>query len=331
VTDPGIPASAPVSAPSPVPSRWRLHGAAPEPDGSNVLLFLHSLTGEPDPEGWWPGLVGRGRLVDPRRWAILAPDLVPAEGPVTTRRMAETAGALLDQLGLPRVHLAAGGSVGGMVALEWAATFPDRADHVVVFAAPAVHPAQATGWNHVQREAIRLGAALEEAGVGGGTERGLALARMAAMLTYRTPDELDLRFGAARREDGRFEVASWLDHHGRKLVARFGVARYLRLLDAMDAHDVGAGRGGVARALGRVRARLWGVGIGGDLLYPPDTVLAWCEAAGRGATYREIESLHGHDAFLLEEAQVGEILEEILGPAGEGRKAAPVGRTGAAA
>ncbi len=312
------------------PGRWRLRGAVPRPDGSNVLLFFHSLTGEPDPEAWWPGLVGRGRLIDPGRWAILAPDLVPGEGPLTTRRMAETAGALLDQLGIPRVHLAAGGSVGGMVALEWAATFPNRADHVVVLAAPAVHPAQATGWNHVQREAIRLGSALDAAGVEGGSGQGLALARMAAMLTYRTPDELDLRFGAERRDDGLFQVASWLDHHGRKLVGRFGVERYLRLLGAMDAHDVGAGRGGVERALCRVQARLWGVGIGGDLLYPPETVRAWCGAAGPGATYREIESFHGHDAFLLEEAQVGEILEEVL-EAGVGRKGSGVRSPGVAA
>lgn len=318
------------------PARWRLRGAAPARDGSNVLLFFHSLTGEPDPEAWWPGLVGPGRAVDTRRWSILAPDLVPpavsgapgASGapPLTTRAMAELATGLLDQLGLPRVRLAAGGSVGGMVALEWAATFPNRADDVVVFAAPAVHPAQATGWNHLQRQAIRLGEALAAAGAPDGVARGLALARQAAMLTYRTPDELEIRFGQDRRPDGLPQVASWLDHHGRRLVERFPVERYLRLLDAMDTHDVGAGRGGVASALTRVQARLTGVGIRGDLLYPPDTVRDWVQAAGPGATYHEIDSVHGHDAFLLEEAQVGEILAEVLEPVALGAGAGTGGR-----
>lgn len=305
------------------PARWRLHGAAPEADGSNVILFFHALTGEPDPAGWWPTLVGPGCLLDTRRWSLVAPDLVPpapvpapdAPGPraprLTTRTMAGVAGALLDQLGIGRIRMAVGGSVGGMVALEWAARWPTRADQVVVFAAPAVHPAHATGWNHLQRHLLDLGRELGE------EARGLALARAAAMLTYRTPEELDHRFGATRRDDGLPQVASWLDHHGTRLVARFSVDRYRDLLDAMDHHDVGRGRGGVGTALGRVRSTLHGVGIPGDLLYPAETVREWVEAAsdkpgGVGHRYHEIHSVHGHDAFLLEEDQVGEILEDAL-------------------
>jgi homoserine O-acetyltransferase len=299
------------------PARWRVQGAVPEADGSNVLLFFHALTGEPDPASWWPGLVGPGRLLDTRRWALVAPDLVPAEIPtphLTTRAMAGVASALLDQLGVPRVRMAVGGSVGGMVALEWAATWPTRADQVVVFAAPAVHPAHATGWNHLQRQLLALGA---ESGREG---EGLALARVAAMLTYRTPEELDRRFGAARRDDGLPQVASWLDHHGTRLVERFSPGRYRALLDAMDHHDVGRDRGGVATALSRVRARLHGVGIPGDLLYPAETVRSWVEAAATGSgaagspvpRYHEIHSTRGHDAFLLEEDQVGGILENAL-------------------
>ncbi len=303
------------------PARWRLHGAAPEADGSNVILFFHALTGEPDPGGWWPNLVGPGRLLDTRRWALVAPDLVPlgTEPPelhppaprLTTRAMAGVAGALLDQLGIGRIRMAVGGSVGGMVALEWAARWPTRADHVVVFAAPAVHPAHATGWNHLQRSLLDLGGELGE------EARGLALARAAAMLTYRTPEGLDHRFGATRRDDGLPQVASWLDHHGARLVARFSVERYRALLDAMDHHDVGRGRGGVGAALSRVRSTLHGVGIPGDLLYPAEMVRGWVEAAAHGPgeaprRYHEIHSMHGHDAFLVEEDQVGRILEHAL-------------------
>ncbi|TVR59587.1 MAG: alpha/beta fold hydrolase [Gemmatimonadales bacterium] len=284
---------------------WHLQGAPPRDDGSNVLLFFHSLTGEPDPSTWWPGLVGPGKLLDTDRWCLVTPDLVPdpvGAAPLTTRTMARVAGSVLDRLGIGAVRMAVGGSVGGMVALEWAAIYPHRTRDVVVFAAPAVHPAQAMGWNHIQREAIRAA----------GPERGFALARMTAMLTYRTPDELEGRFGQERRDDGLPQVASWLEHHGRKLVARYPMERYLHLLDAMDGHHVGGGRGGVGAALGAFQGRLLGVGIQGDLLYPPETVRSWCRKAGPGAAYHEIESVHGHDAFLLEEGAVAELLGDVL-------------------
>lgn len=292
-----------------VQQRWTLAGT-PAPDGGNVVLLFHSLTGGTDPGAWWPTLVGEGRLLDPRRWAILTPALLggcagtgdPERLPagLTPRDMAFMVGLLLDHLGIPRVRLAAGGSVGGMVALEWAASFPRRSDAVVGFAAPAAHTAQGIAFNRIQREALRLGGPVE----------GLALAREMAMLTYRTAAELEERFGRERTEEGQFQVTSWLAHHGRRLVVRFHPASYRLLLDAMDAHDVGMDRGGPCPALRAFQGDLVGVGIEGDLLYPPGEIAGWVRAA-RGR-YREIRSVHGHDAFLLEEEQVGVILEEAL-------------------
>lgn len=289
--------------------RWTLAGS-PAPDGGNVVLLFHSLTGGTDPGAWWPTLVGEGRLLDPRRWAILTPALLggcagtgdPERLPagITPRDMAHVVGLLLDRLGIPRVRLAVGGSVGGMVALEWAASLPHRSDAVVVFAAPAAHTTQGIAFNRIQREALRLGGPVE----------GLALAREMAMLTYRTAAELEERFGRERTEEGRFQVTSWLAHHGRRLVARFHPASYRLLLDAMDAHDVGLDRGGTGPALRAFQGDLVGVGIEGDLLYPPGEIAGWVRAAG--GRYREIRSVHGHDAFLLEEEQVGAILEEAL-------------------
>jgi homoserine O-acetyltransferase/O-succinyltransferase len=313
----------------------------PAPDGSNVAVLLHSLTGGIHPETWWPTLVRPGGVLDPGRWALLTPALygggacpwegepgeggttVPRDGnapepeetgpapagartspPPTLRDAVHLVGALLDRMGIGCPRLVTGGSVGGMVALEWAATFPDRARSVVVFAAPAAHTAHGIAFNRVQRRALELG----------GDEAGLALAREIAMLTYRTPDELESRFGRERRADGVFQVASWLEHHGRKLVARLDPAAYRRLLHAMDTHDVGAGRGGTGAALRRFAGRLVGVGIEGDLLYPPGEVNRWVEAAG--GEYRELRSIHGHDAFLLEEAQVAGILEEAVAAPG---------------
>ncbi|TVP76714.1 MAG: alpha/beta fold hydrolase [Gemmatimonadales bacterium] len=289
----------------------------PRADGSNVVLAFHSLTGLPDPRSWWPGLVGEDRLLDTGDWALLSPALLGAchgtrvvglEGPLPPppglgiRDQAHLVGHLLDRLGLERVHLAVGGSLGGMVALEWAASFPERAGTVLSVAAPARQPAHALAFNHLQREALELG----------GPGAGLGLARKIAMLTYRTAGELDTRFGRDRREDGLWQVASWLDHHGRKLEERFQAASYRALIGAMDRHDVGAGRpGGIAGALRAFQGRLVGVGIPGDLLYPDELVREWVEAAG--ADYRRIDSIHGHDAFLLEEAQMAAILADALG------------------
>jgi homoserine O-acetyltransferase/O-succinyltransferase len=284
-------------------------------DRDNLVVLFHSLTGRPDPLDWWPRLIGPGRVIDTDTHSVLCANLLgscygttglPAgtdRPPVTPRDMARLVRLLVQELGFQQVVLAAGGSLGGMVALEWAASYPSLTRTVIAFAAPAAHTAQAIGFNHIQRRAIELG-----------QDHGLALARMAAMLTYRTAAELATRFGRERAADGRFQVQSYLSHQGEKLLRRFDQDSYLTLLGAMDAHDVGRGRGGIQNALRAFQGKLIGVGIPGDLLYPPEDVLAWTDAAG--AAYREIRSLFGHDSFLLEVEQVGSILLEALEPHG---------------
>lgn len=279
----------------------------------NLVLLFHSLTGNADAlDGWWKGIVGPGLAIDTGRYAVLCPNLLGScygttglpKGPgaprVTPRDQVRLVRRLVDELGVKQVALATGGSLGGMVALEWATSFPTLTRAVVAFAAPAAHTAHAIGLNHIQRRAIELGG-----------DEGLELARMAAMLTYRTPAELQMRFGRDVAQDGRFQIQSYLTYQGEKLRARLDAGTYLALIDAMDAHDVGAGRGGAAAALRAFRGRLIGVGIPGDLLYPPEEVRAWTMAAG--GEYAEIHSIHGHDAFLLEPARVGEILGIALG------------------
>jgi homoserine O-acetyltransferase/O-succinyltransferase len=285
----------------------------------NVILVFHSLTGDADPLTWWPAIVGPGRALDTNRYAVLCPNLLgscygttapPAGAVITTRDMARFVRLLVDELGISGIRLATGGSLGGMVALEWAATCPSGAHAVVVLAAPAAHPAHAVGYNHVQRRAIELAGA-----------PGLELARMIAMLTYRTPVELQDRFGRDRTLD-RYRVQSYLDHQGEKLRRRFDPAAYLRLIDSMDAHDVGRGRGGVAAALAAFEGFLVGVGIPGDLLYPAADIRGWTEAAG--CAYTEIASVHGHDAFLLEPAQTAAILTRALAAAAPSPALSPV-------
>lgn len=281
----------------------------------NLVLVFHSLTGSPEAAGGWRGtLVGPGKTVDTARYAVLSPNLLgscygttgPGDvdpfPPVTPRDQAQLVQLLVDAHGARSVALAAGGSLGGMVTMEWAVENPSLARSVAVFAAPAAHTAYAIAWNHVQR------AAVDAAG-----ERGLEIARMVGMMTYRTAGEHAARFGRRTEADGRWSVASYLEHQGRKLRGRFSVESYVALTKAMDAHDVGRGRGGVAAALRRIEGRLVGVGIPGDLLYSPADVRAWVEAAG--AEYREIVSPHGHDAFLLDAPRVGAILAEALAAA----------------
>jgi len=278
----------------------------------NLVIVFHSLTGASETVGgWWGSLVGPGKTVDTDRYAVLCANLLgscygttgPAEVDpfplVTPRDQARLVQRLVDDLGVRSVALAAGASLGGMVTMEWAVQNPSLARAVAVFAAPAAHTAYAIAWNHVQRAAVEAGG-----------ERGLEIARMVAMMTYRTAGEHAARFGRGTEDDGRWSVASYLDHQGRKLRNRFSVDSYVALTRAMDAHDVGRGRGGVAEALRGIEGRLIGVGIPGDLLYSPDEVREWVYAAG--AEYREIVSLHGHDAFLLEPEQVGAILAEAL-------------------
>jgi homoserine O-acetyltransferase len=281
----------------------------------NLVVVFHALTGSANAVGdWWSEVAGPGRAIDTNQYAVLCTNLLgscygttgpsdPSRRPfpaITTRDMACLVGQLVASLHIPSVALAIGGSLGGMVALEFAASYPELTRNVIVLASPAEHPAAAVAWNHLQRRAILMGG-----------DEGLELARMIAMMTYRTSSELDERFGRSRGDDGSFAVARYLSRHGEKLRARFDSHSYLTLLDAMDTHDVGRGRGGTRAALRPVSARMVGVAIPGDLLYDPRDVRRWTDDAG--AEYREVHSLNGHDGFLTEAAQVSALVRETLG------------------
>jgi homoserine O-acetyltransferase len=280
----------------------------------NLVVIFHALTGSADAAGdWWRDVVGPGRALDTDRYAVLCANLLgscygttgpwdPARRPfprVTTRDMAALARHLIATLNVDSVALTVGGSLGGMVAMELATSFPALVRRTVILAAPAAHTASAIGWNHIQRRAIAAAGA-----------EGLEIARMLAMMTYRTSDELARRFGRNVDAVGGFQVERYLNAQGHKLRARFDLHSYVTLLDAMDSHDVGRGRGDTASALRGVEGGLVGVGIPGDLLYDIRDVRDWTDSAG--AEYREVHSIHGHDAFLIEVDQVTAILREAL-------------------
>lgn len=292
---------------------YRLEGAI-APTRDNLVLVVHALTGTAHASDWWKGVIESGGAIDPTRHAILCANLLGGcngtTGPTndhpdalpkfTTRDQAALLARLLDALGVNQPLLVAGGSLGGMVTLEFAASFPDRVRGAVVLAAPAAQTAQGIVWGAIMQRAVAVG----------GVEDGLALARMVGMLSYRTPEGLERRFGRARNVDGEFLVSEWLSAHGEKLVQRFDATSYVSLLTAMDAHDVGRGRGGIAAALAPLGGRLTGVGIPGELLYPAESVKEWTSAAG--AEYADLPSIHGHDAFLLETTRVSAIIRDAL-------------------
>jgi homoserine O-acetyltransferase/O-succinyltransferase len=302
----------------------------PPPGEAPQVLVVHALTGSADAAGdWWQPLIGAGRALDTVRVGVVCANLLGGRygstgptsvdprtgrpyGPdfpaVSTRDQARAQWRLLDALGVDRLALVVGGSLGGMVALEVALARPDAVDHVVPIAAPAATGPMAIAWNHLQISLIdRLGL------------DGLALARELAMTTYRSEADFDERFGRTLEPDGRPSIVSYLDHQGDKLIERFDPATYRVLARAMDLHDVGARIGGVDTALARLAeagTRLTGIGIEGDILYGPRQV-RWlvdrATAVGVPSGYREIRSTKGHDAFLVEWDQLAALLREALG------------------
>ncbi|MFZ5623000.1 MAG: homoserine O-acetyltransferase family protein [Gemmatimonadota bacterium] len=303
--------------------RYRVFGNTEAARAHGWILVFHALTGSADVDRWWGPLLGPGRALDTSRHAVVAANLLGgcygSTGPaspgarwpfpdLTPADLARAHGALLEGLGVERLALATGGSLGGMVALEWGRHATVPTDRLVVFAAPAHTSPQAIAWNAVQRMAIEA----DPAWCGGrcegrGPEAGLAAARALAMITYRSGLEFEQRFGRrTTRRPEMFDVESYLRRHGEKLVARFDARSYVTLMRAMDLHDVGD-LAAAARATAERVGTVVGVGIDSDILYRPEEVRDWVAAyrrAGVNAEYREITTVYGHDAFLIEWSQV---------------------------
>lgn len=329
--------------------------------GDNAVLVLHALTGDAHAAGppaddqptagWWDEVVGPGKSIDTDRWFVVSSNVLGGcrgtTGPsslapdgrrygsrfprITIRDQVRVEALLADYLGIERFALVAGGSMGGMRALEWCAMFADRVDAAWVGATSAFATADQIGTQTTQIQSIMAdpdwcgGDYLEH---GTAPDVGLGIARRIAHLTYRTEAELAIRFGrdeqagesplaaetlaSAYRGDQRYAVQSYLDHHADKLVGRFDAGSYVALTDAMNTHDLGRGRGGVAAALRRIEVPMIVAGIDSDRLYPPRLQQQIVDAVPTCDHLRLIESPYGHDGFLLESAVVGAQLAEAL-------------------
>ncbi len=318
---------------------------------TNAVLVLHALsldshaTGPAGPghseAGWWDGMIGPGAPIDTDRYFVVCPNVLggcsgttgpaspaPDGAPygsrfplVTVRDQVAVEAALADHLGIRTWAAVLGGSMGGMRALEWCVGHPDRVRRAVVLAVGAAASAEQIALCSLQIRAIRA----DPAFAGGdyyltGTRPvdGLSLARGLGQVSYRTERELADRFGRAAQapEDpmkgGRFAVESYLQHQGEKLVRRFDANSYIVLSEAMNQHDVGRGRGGSARALARVRADVTVAGITSDRLYPFSLQEEIARLLPGDRPVAAIESVSGHDGFLLEIDQVGRVVADCL-------------------
>jgi homoserine O-acetyltransferase len=319
----------------------------------NAVLVLHALTGDSHvagpagpghpTAGWWDAMVGPGRALDTDRWFVVAPNVLggcqgttgPASAApdgrawgsrfpfLTVRDQVEAEARLADVLGIDSWALVVGGSMGGMRALEWAVTHPDRVRSAVVLASSAYATAEQIAWCQPQLLAIRSDPAWQGGDydrAGPGPAAGLGIARRIAHVTYRSEPELAHRFGRDAQGGevplgggGRYAVESYLDHHADKLARRFDAGSYVVLTEAMSSHDVGRGRGGMSAALRRIRGDLHVVAVDSDRLYPPRLSEELVAAAPTARPLRLVESEYGHDGFLIETHQVGAAVREALG------------------
>jgi homoserine O-acetyltransferase len=337
----------------PVTLRYAQYGEL-APGRDNVVLVCHALSGSARAADWWPELFGPGRPLDPTRHCVLCVNVlgscygstgptsidprtgVPYAGDfpvVSIGDMVRAQAELLDSLGIDRLQCVVGGSIGGMQALAWATQFPERVARCVAIGAVPLS-AMGLALSHLQRQAIR-GDPAWRGGQYAADEppaAGLALARALAMCSYKSEALFQERYGRrpnrsgedpASSPAGRFDVSGYLDYQGQIFVRRFDANSYLVISKAMDLFDLGRDPGEEAEALRRIRARVLLVGITSDWLFPPGDVRALAvrmRSAGVNVRYAELQSTHGHDAFLADAEQLVPLVADAVAET----RAAPV-------
>lgn len=300
-----------------VEQRVTIYGT-PHEDGSNVVLVEHALTGSSRCAQWWPGIVGDDALFDTSRWCAIGINALgscygstgPSPGDrfarITVADIVRAERRALRELGIERAAIAIGGSLGGMRALQWAVDAPQRVGRAIIVGAHDHHSAMGIALNALQREALEIDPV-----------RGLRLARKLAMLSYKSEELLAQRH--ARRPDrlGRdcFDVEGYLEHQADAFERRMNAASYTALTHAMDSFDVTAACEVRSNGNGAKKPALTFVGITSDWLFrPADLRAAAARFASRGfdSTYLELDSNHGHDAFLAEPRALRRLLEPIV-------------------
>ncbi|HSV72976.1 MAG TPA: homoserine O-acetyltransferase [Chthonomonadales bacterium] len=325
--------------------------------GTNCVLVVHGLTGsshaagryQPDSKyaGYWDPLIGPGKVLDTDHLFVVAPNVLGgcrgSTGPssidprtgkpyglsfpiVTVRDMVRVQRRLLRHLGVQRVHLVVGGSMGGMQALDWAVTYPDMVEATCPIASCARSTAQIIAFNECMRRAIMLDPGWKKGAYYGeaGPRDGLALARMIGTITYLSDPIMQSMFARKPAMEkssiehdlhARFDVERYLHDEGEKLVRRFDANSYLYISRAIDLHDISRGHGSLGAAYERIRARVLLIGIRSDILFYPHHIQEMhrrLTALGIDSAYWEMDSEYGHDAFLVEQEKMIEPLRGFL-------------------
>lgn len=298
-----------------------------ERNGKKVVWITHALTANSDPTDWWDVLVGEGKFLDPRKYTIVCANILGScygstsplsvneatgkpyllDFPKTTvRDVARCHNILMEHLGIEKIDLLTGGSVGGFQALEWSIMFPCKINNLLLLACNS----RFTPWGSAFNESMRMALYADPTFASGeGGKAGLAAARSIALISYRSFEGYNTTQYESD-EDCIFpqRAGSYQRYQGKKLVDRFDAYSYLSMLNLTDSHNVGRGRGGVEKALGMVEARTVCIGIDSDGLFPVQEQKYMAEHIP-GAVYRQITSAFGHDGFLLEWKQIKEVIE----------------------
>ena len=320
--------------------------------GDQFVASIHPVTGKP---GWWDLSVGPGKAIDTNRFYVICANVVggcmgttgpseidPSTGNpygldfpvVTIRDMVRAQAMLLDELGIKQLLSVLGGSMGGMQVLQWAASYPERVFSALPIATAARHSAQNIAFNEVGRQAIMADPDWQGgdyALTGMQPSKGLAVARMAAHITYLSEAALQRKFGRLLQDrqalsfgfDADFQIESYLRHQGMTFVDRFDANSYLYITRAMDYFDLAADYGGVlAEAFKGSKTRFCLVSFTSDWLFPTienKRIAHALNAAGANVSFVEIESDRGHDAFLLDEPELFDTIHGFLGSAAAAR------------
>lgn len=326
------------------------------PDKSNAVLICHALTGDQyvasehpitGKPGWWERMVGPGKPIDTDRLYVICANVIGScmgsSGPasvdpdgtpyamrfpvITVRDMVRGLAALLDGLGIEQLHSVVGGSMGGMQALSLAANWPDRAARVLVIASTARHSAQNIAFHEVGRQAIMADPAWaggDYYATGASPDNGLAVARMAAHITYLSEEGLTAKFGRRLQDrssksfgfDADFQVESYLRYQGSGFTQRFDANSYLYITRAMDYFDIAEEHGGkLADAFAGTSARFCLVSFDTDWLYPTAEsrhIVHALNAAGAKVSFVELSAPNGHDSFLLEHDELDRVVRGFV-------------------
>ena len=303
--------------------------------GGKVVWICHALTANSDPEDWWPGMVGPGKAIDTDKHFVICANIpgspYGSTGPasinpktgkpymldfpaLTLRDMTATSQIVRKHLGIEKIDLLIGSSIGGFQAIEWAVSEPELFKNALFIAtAPRISPWM-TAWMEAQRMALEADQTFRQAKDLSGGANGLRCARAQALISYRCFEGFEIRQSEPDPDclfAGR--AASYERHQGDQLVNRnFDAYSYWTIANAMDSHNVGRGRGGVKAALGRITANTTVISIDTDGIFPPMEIERWAPMIP-GSRHIGITSKFGHDGFLLENDLLTEIISPILG------------------